>query len=57
MSMPSILSVMLAFLLFAIDASSRWWPVTPPARPWYPTLQSLGLAFLVLGVWLLPLMK
>jgi hypothetical protein len=57
--MPSILCIMLAFLLFCIDASSRWWPYTPnpAARPWYPTLQSLGLAFLVLGVWLLPLMK
>jgi hypothetical protein len=56
MSMLSVLFVMLAFILFLLGASSRWWRVGPDPRPFYPALLSLGLAFLVLGVWLIPLM-
>jgi hypothetical protein len=59
MSMLSVLCVMLAFILFLLGASSRWWgvPPQPNPRPYYPAFLSAGLAFLVLGVWLLPLMK
>jgi hypothetical protein len=57
MSMLSVLFVMLAFLLFLLSATARWWRPTPdPRGPFYPVLVSAGLAFLVLGVWLIPLM-
>jgi hypothetical protein len=56
MSMLSVLCVMLSFILFLLGASSRWWSyATPNPRPYYPAFISAGLAFLVLGVWLLPL--
>lgn len=53
LDMPSLMCVMLAFLLFFLGATARWWPV-PAERPFYPALISAGLAFLVFGVWLLP---
>jgi hypothetical protein len=55
MSMLSILCIMLAFLLFVIGGWSRWW-VADVRGPYYPVLLSSALAFLVLGVWLIPLM-
>ena len=55
MSMLSVLCVMLAFLLFALGGTTRWWRPGPDPRPTYPAFLSAGLAFLVLGVWLLPL--
>lgn len=53
--MLSILCIMLAFLLFVIGGWSRWW-VADVRGPYYPVLLSSALAFLVLGVWLIPLM-
>jgi hypothetical protein len=43
-----ILFLVVALILFAMGAWSRWW-AGPPDRPLYPTLLSGGLFFWVLS--------
>ncbi len=43
------LFLVIALILFAMGAWSRWWG-GPPERPFYPTLVSGGLFFWVLSV-------
>ena len=43
----SILFLVVALILFAIGAWSRWWPASP--QPYYPSLISGGLFFATLS--------
>lgn len=43
----SILCLVIAAVLFALSALSRWWAAPP--NPYYPTLISAGLFFAVLS--------
>lgn len=50
----TLICLVFAFVLFILSAASRWWAVD---RPYYPSLLSLGLAFWILGAYLLPAFK
>jgi hypothetical protein len=46
----SVFFLVIALILFALSAWSRWWPTTPPQQPYYPSLVSGGLFFWVLSL-------
>ena len=54
LSTGSILCLCFALILFLMGSGSRWWWPNSTS-PYYGSFVSLGLAFVVLGVWLLPL--
>ncbi len=45
----SVVFLIVALILFAIGAWSRWWPA-PPQSPYYPSLVCGGLFFWVLSI-------
>jgi hypothetical protein len=46
----SAVFLIVALILFAIGAWSRWWPIPTAERPYYPSLICGGLFFWVLSV-------
>ncbi len=51
-SVLSLLCILAALLLFIAGASTRWWATQ---QPYFHSFVSAGLAFLTVGVWILPL--